>query len=226
MAAWRCLYTLRMRLLKQNIAADIRRHRDAIIIVASILPLGPSLVAWPLATLGNLGAEAAWRVAAALALMTSITALWVHAFRRTIGGEGFYNYLRTLPIPRVQFRRLDSLSLLVMNLPLWLTVLLALAERHATGPAAAPGYLYAARIVLACCVFMLVQCYVLRRARGALWLAVGCTCCLVASAMPADSSLAGMGVAAAIAAAIAAALGFLSGLPWLSTGLGPGDPAQ
>ena len=226
MAAWRYLYTLRMRLLKQNLAADIHRHRDAIIIVASILPLGPSLVAWPLTTLGNLGTETAWRVASALALMTSITALWVHAFRRTIGGAGFYDYLRTLPIPRVQFRRLDSLSLLVTNFPLWLTVFLALAQRHATGPAAAPWYLYAERILLACCVFVLVQFYVLRRARSALWLALGCTCCLIASATHAESSLAGMGVAAAVAAAIAAALGFLSGLPWRPTCPDLRDSAQ
>ncbi|AOJ07928.1 hypothetical protein WS71_11940 [Burkholderia mayonis] len=167
------LWRLRLRLLRHDLASDLRRHRDVVIILLSLLPFGVEFVGWPFAAIGRVTAHSVAPALIGMALLAAGAASWAHAFRRSLGGGGFYGYLRCLPIPRAELRRLDTLVLLIANFPLCASL--------GSGIVQSPGCsasdhgcmsLYGLRIAFAFGVCLLVQIAMLRRARDSVAMTV------------------------------------------------------
>jgi hypothetical protein len=167
------LWRLRLRLLRHDLASDLRRHRDVVIILLSLLPFGVEFVGWPFAAIGRATAHSVAQALAGMALLAAGAASWAHAFRRSLGGGGFYGYLRCLPIPRAELRRLDTLVLLIANFPLCASLGSGMAQSSSCS-ATDHGCmaLYGLRIAFAFGACLLVQIATLRRAWEGIAMAV------------------------------------------------------
>lgn len=102
-------------------------------VLVSTLPFFPDLLGWPIETVALINSAQAQATLANVIQATLIqlgltlcAMLWVHLFQDAISGARFYDYLRTLPIPRRFLDRIDFAVLILANFPLWCMVAMSL----------------------------------------------------------------------------------------------------
>ncbi len=177
------IWRMRWRMLRHDMATDIRRHRDAILIMLGVLPLAPQAVSWPFVTLGNLETAPVLGCVLAYAVLIGVAGGWTYAFRGTLGGGGFHQFVRTLPVPATYLRFMDSLVLTVTGPLVWVAVFLACFDGQYHRLGKTPELLYLGRLLLLVLLYMLAQTAMLRRSRAAACLLLACSVCLGLSHM-------------------------------------------